>query len=415
MKFFSPSNLTAILMSTLSMTKRTPTRLKCSDKSYFGVTSANMATSLTDGVALGTGKSKEKKETNDVILPWVGYGTYKLNKSSARECALNALRVGYRCIDTAFIYGGETIESQVGLAIQDAISENIISNREEVMLVSKHWRKYHGYEPTLECLRLSLKRLEMDYIDLWLIHWPGPAWNTMSRRNDVLAEKGPWHYASHAEEDMPRLRSETWRAMEDAMMQGKLRAIGVSNFSIDHLKKLKQTARIWPPAVNQIECHPLYPQTELVNYCQKEGIVVQAYSSLGGQDMGKKFYQQIFPKQTNKKQPKAVATTKLWNAPPVLELAQEMEKTPAQILLRYGLERGLALIPKSSTLERMKENADIFSFSFSETQIQTLESKLGESLAAAFAESSTDDENGDVKSMGRLTWTRDPLRLLDFE
>ena len=363
-----------------------------SSRSPFRATSAKEAETLTDGAEL----------TKGVILPWVGYGTYKLGKQVSRKCTLEALRQGYRCIDTAFIYGGETTESQVGLAIEDAISEGLLS-REELVVVTKHWRKYHGYEPTMECLSLSLKRLQLDSIDLWLMHWPGPAWNTMNWRNDAIAEHGPWYYATHSKEDIPQLRGETWRAMEDAVKAGKVKAIGVSNFSIAHLERLKKRATIWPPAVNQIEFHPLYPQTELVEYCKKEGILVQGYASLGGQDVGKKFWKSLFKKSRE-------AVTNLLNTPPVLELAENVNRTPAQVLLRWALEKNAALIPKASTPERMIENSRIFDFSLKEEQIKNLEKELQEALAEA-----AKTEHQEVESMGRLCWRRDPLRLLDFE
>jgi len=121
--------------------------------------------------------------------------------------------------------------------------------------------------------------------------------------------------------------------MEDAVKSGKVKLIGVCNFNIKHLEKLKKTAKIWPPAVNQIECHPLFPQKELVECCSKEGIVVQAYSSLGGQDVGKKFWRSLYPpsKRGEKKKP---IVTKLCNTSPVLELAEAVNRTPAQVLLR---------------------------------------------------------------------------------
>jgi diketogulonate reductase-like aldo/keto reductase len=363
-------------------------------KSSFRVTPANEATSLTDGAELANG----------VVLPWAGYGTYKVGKLISRECTLEALRQGYRCIDTAFIYGGETTEKQVGLAIQDAVSEKLLL-REDLVVVTKHWRKYHGYEPTMTCLGLSMKRLQLDYIDLWLMHWPGPAWKTMNRRKDAMAENGPWFYAAHSKEDMPHLRSETWRAMEDAVKAGKVKSIGVSNFSIAHLERLKKTATIWPPAVNQIECHPLYPQTELLEYCVKEGIVVQAYASLGGQDAGKAFWKKVY-----KKTGKEAAVTKLLNTPPVLGLAKEVDRTPAQVLLRWALEKNAALVPKSSTPERMAENSDIFDFSLSPEQVLGLETQLQQALSQA-----AETEQESVKAMGRLCWRSDPLRLLEFD
>eukprot|EP00534_Pseudo-nitzschia_fraudulenta_P004084 CAMPEP_0201136202 /NCGR_PEP_ID=MMETSP0850-20130426/54760_1 /ASSEMBLY_ACC=CAM_ASM_000622 /TAXON_ID=183588 /ORGANISM="Pseudo-nitzschia fraudulenta, Strain WWA7" /LENGTH=387 /DNA_ID=CAMNT_0047407489 /DNA_START=179 /DNA_END=1339 /DNA_ORIENTATION=+ len=361
--------------------------------SIFQQTTVAEAKSLTDGFDLG-------KKYNNIILPFVGYGTYKLGREIARSQTLEALRQGYRCIDTAFIYGGESTEKQVGLAIQDAINDEVLKNgREDLFVITKHWRKYHGYDPANKCLNLSLKRLQLDYIDLWLIHWPGPAWNTMSRRKDLIAKHGPWHYAVHSEKEMPQFRAETWRAMEDAVKSGKVKAIGVCNFSIKHLEHLKKTATIWPPALNQIECHPLFPQNKLVDYCRKEGIIVQAYSSLGGQDVGKKFWRTLYPLPKKRGKFKPEQVTKLSNAPPVLALAAETNRTSAQVLLRWGLEKNFALVPKTSSKERMQENAGILDFSLSADQMERLETELQNTLNEAATR-----ENKTVESMGRLCW-----------
>lgn len=383
---------------------------------------ATEAQSLTDCVTLSSPGVETNGHVSPVLLPWVGYGSYKLGKQVARSCTLEALKCGYRAIDTAFIYGGETTEVQVGLAIQDALAAGrrqddnqeedeqplpVLERREDLVVVSKHWRKYHGYAETQQCLRLSLKRLQLDYIDLWLMHWPGPAWSTMSRRKDDIAKYGPWHYAIHSKEDMPHLRAETWRAMEDAVAAGKVRAIGVANFSIQHLERLKQTATKWPPAVNQIECHPLFPQTELVKYCQKEGIVVQAYSSLGSQDAGKKFWRQLFP--PSKAAPLAV--TKLLDTPPALKLAAECHRTPAQVFLRWALQKNLCVVPKTASPERMTENAKIFDFSLSSDQMDRLEKQLQDALVQAAKREGCKD----VQSMARLCWRNDPLRDLQFD
>jgi aldehyde reductase len=373
---------------------RSSKRTMHGSSSKFHVTTAAEATSLTDGAGLANG----------IILPWIGYGTYKLGKTTARESTLEALRQGYRCIDTAFIYGGETTEKQVGLAIQEAIQEGTLDALSDLVIITKHWRKYHGYEPTLECLRLSLKRLQVDSVDLWLMHWPGPAWTTMNRRKDEIQKHGPWVYATHSKEDLPSLRAETWRAMEDSVKAGKVKAIGVSNFSIAHLERLKNTATIWPPAVNQIECHPLYPQTELVEYCAKEGIVVQAYASLGGQDAGKAFWKKLY-KPRNKQ-----AVTKLVNAPPVVALANEVRRTPGQVLLRWAMEKNIAVVPKTASIERLIENSKIFDFHLSKEQSDNLDLQLQRALSEA-----AQAEEAQADSMGRLCWRNDPLRLLDFD
>lgn len=252
-------------------------------------------------------------------------------------------------------------------------------------MITKHWRKYHGYDVTLECLRLSLSRLQVDYVDLYLIHWPGPAYSTMNRRNDVLEEQGPWAYATTKEDDMVKVRAETWRAMEDALKEGKVKAIGVSNFTIRHLETLKKTAKIWPPAVNQVECHPLYPNNDLRAYCEKEGIVLQAYAALGGQDGTKKKWKELLD------------GNKLLSCPAVQEMADEHKVAPAQVLLRYALQRNCAVTPKTTSVDRMRENANLFHFKLSEEQMD----KMNEMEVA-----------GDA---GRLCWRTDPLRLLEFD
>lgn len=373
----------------------------------FRETDVAAARELTDGVGL---RAAGGGADDPVILPFVGFGTYKLGRDVARSATLQALVRGYRCVDTAFIYGGETTERQVGLAIQDAVDQNILENgRRDLFVVTKHWRKYHGYDETKECLRLSLKRLQLDYVDLWLMHWPGPAYNTMSRRKDLIEKHGPWHYAVHSERDMPRIRAETWRAMEDAVRSGQARAIGVCNCTVRHLEHLKRTATLWPPAVNQIECHPLFPQKELVEYCRKEGIVVQAYASLGGQDAGKKFWSALYPPPSKRGRSTHEPVTRLSNTPPVLRLAREKHRTSAQVLLRWALDKNLTVIPKTATGERMAENADVLDFSLSAAEVNALESDLRRALAAV-----AEKEDGDFAAMARLCWRNDPLRDLLF-
>jgi diketogulonate reductase-like aldo/keto reductase len=343
---------------------------------------ASQARSLMDGVRLATPRSEQ-----NVIMPYVGYGTYRLGKTHSFSATLEALQVGYRSIDTAFIYGGETTEEAVGRAIQQALKVRVLSDRKELFVTTKHWRKYHGYEETKKCLRLSLKRLNLDYVDLYLIHWPGSPYTTMNRRKDMIEEHGPWYYAKIQEEDMPHARAETWRAMEDLQQEGKIKAIGVSNFTIQHLETLKKTARAWPPAVNQVECHPLYPQDELRAYCEREGIVLQAYAALGGQDGTKKQWTALLggPKMT------------LRTCPTVEEIAAKVNRNPAQVLLRYALQRNCAVVPKTTSRDRMVQNAAVFDFSLSDEQMHAL------------------DELEAPEQKGRLCWRTDPLRLLDFD
>jgi len=345
--------------------------------SAFRVATAATATSLTDCAKL----------PNNVLMPWVGFGTYRLGAGAAKAATLAALRSGYRMIDTAYIYAGEKCEPEVGKAIHAALADGTLGSRDELFVVTKHWRKFHGYDAALGCLRRSLERLQLDHVDLWLMHWPGPAWSTMNRKTSELESHGAWHYAvaGHGEQDIQALRAETWRAMEEALRLGQARSIGVSNFTVAHLEALKQTARVWPPAVNQVECHPLYPQTELRQYCEREGIVLQAYAALGGQDGSKAKWQ-------------ALGGT-LLEAAPVTAAATAHEATAAQVLLRWALQRECSITPKSSNAGRMEENADLFGFMLSDEEMGA----IGE-LAARTA---------DEPAKGRLCWRTDPLRMLD--
>ena len=238
----------------------------------------------------------------------------------------------------------------------------------------------------MECLNLSLKRLQLDYVDLYLIHWPGPAYTTMTRKKEIIEKEGAWYYSNVSEEEMVKLRSETWRAMEDALSQGKVKSIGVSNFSIQHLERLKKTAKVWPPSVNQVESHPLFPNEELRKYCQKEGIVFQAYSSLGGQDGTKAKWNDLLDGK------------KLIDCDVVSSIAKEIgDVSNGQILLRYGLERNCAIIPKTTSIERMKENGNVFGFCLNEDQMKRLDGLEAPDKA------------------GRLCWRTDPLRMLEFD
>ena len=340
---------------------------------FRAVAEPHAATALHDCVALPSG----------VLMPVVGFGTYKLPKESAQSLVRGALRAGYRSIETAYIYGGETTEPKVGAAIAAALEAGEL-RRGELFVTTKHWRKFHGYDPALKCLATSLRRLQLEHVDLWLMHWPGPAWSTMSRRKDMIEEHGPWHYAheGHGQQAIATLRAETWRAMEAALAQGKARAIGVSNFSVAHLEALKRTAKVWPPAVNQVEAHPMYPQAELAEYCAREGIALQAYASLGGQDAGKKKWAEL--------------GGPLLAQPPVLAAAAAHGVSAAQVLLRWALQKRCLVIPKSSSAARMGENAALFHFALTTAEVAAIDAL----------------DRGDA---GRLCWVNDPLRMLDFE
>ena len=328
-----------------------------------------------------------------ILMPWVGFGTYRLGKNKSRLATLEALKVGYRHIDTAFVYGGQTTEIEVGLALQDALQQGIIKSRQDVFITTKQWREYHGYDASMKCLELSLERLGVDYVDCWMMHWPGPCWSADKRErkksksdaSEETEDNDPWFYAQDGMgiDEITTLRAETWRAMEDAYRQGKTRSIAVSNFTELHLETLKQSATLWPPAINQIESHPYYPQNDLIEYCQKEGIVIQAYAALGGQDGTKVKWKAL--------------GGKLIESAPILNVSKRLNKTPAQILLRWSIQRNCAIVPKTCNPSRMVENKDIFDFKLSDEDMHLI--------------SSLSDGVGDEE--GRLCWRTEPLRMPD--
>ena len=153
-----------------------------------------------------------KQQNNPVLMPWVGFGTYRLGQRKSRSATYQALDVGYRHIDTAFIYGGQTTEIEVGKAIRDALQHGLIKNREELFVTTKQWRDHHGYDASLQCLDLSLERLGLEYVDCWMMHWPGPCWKNKPRQEKQSAES---NQEGDGEGD------DLWQYAEDGMGKGK--------------------------------------------------------------------------------------------------------------------------------------------------------------------------------------------------
>ncbi|WP_256759662.1 aldo/keto reductase [Cohnella sp. WQ 127256] len=235
---------------------------------------------------------------NGVEMPRLGLGVWRAKDGEETENAvLAALKAGYRSIDTASMYDNE---QSVGRAIRTSGVP-----RDQIFLTTKVWNNEQGYESTLQAFQNSLNRLEMEYVDLYLVHWP-----VVGKYN------------------------ETYRALEELHDQGLVRAIGVSNFNIHHLEDLMGSCRV-KPMVNQVEFHPLHTQKRLFAFCRKEGIQLESWRPLmqGRLDL-----------------------------PLIAELAVKYNKTPAQIVLRWHLQLGVVTIPKSVNEERIRENADVFDF-----------------------------------------------------
>lgn len=240
---------------------------------------------------------------NGVSMPQVGLGVWQAKDGQEVEKAVAvALACGYRLIDTAAVYGNE---GGVGRAIT-----NSPVPRSEIFLTTKVWNADHGYDQTIAAFEKSLQRLATDYVDLYLIHWPVPA-------KDKYIE--------------------TWRALEKLYSKGKVRAIGVSNFTIEHLERLMNETTV-APTINQIELHPHLSQKELRHFCRQHKIAVESYSPLGG------------------------SGGTLLDLPLLHEIGRRYSKSPAQVIIRWHIQNGLIVIPKSTTPERIRQNIDVFDF-----------------------------------------------------
>ena len=248
---------------------------------------------------------------NGVKMPWFGLGVYLSEEGQEVINAVKAaVKAGYRSIDTAAFYKNEE-------GVGQAIKESRIP-REELFITTKVWNTDQGYESTLAAFNESLKKLDLEYIDLYLIHWP-----------------------------VKETYKETWKALETLYKEGKVRAIGVCNFQIHHLEDLLADAEI-APMVNQVEYHPRLTQKELLAYCQEHSIQLEAWSPLG--------------------------RGRMLDEPTLQELAAKYGKTVAQIILRWDLQTGVVTIPKSVKEQRIIENADIFDFELSKADMDKIDS-----------------------------------------
>jgi diketogulonate reductase-like aldo/keto reductase len=251
---------------------------------------------------------------NGITMPQLGLGVWQAKDGAEVEAAVTAaIDAGYRLIDTAAVYGNE---AGVGRAVGGSVVP-----REELFITTKLWNADQGYEQTLEAFDKSLKRLGLDYIDLYLIHWPVPAKDTYL---------------------------ETWRAFEKLYSDGKVKAIGVSNFTPEYLERLLAESTV-APAVNQIELHPRFNQAATREFCHAHGIAVESYSPLGG------------------------STSNLVNDQTLSEIGKTYGKTAAQVILRWHLQQGLIVIPKSVRPERIAQNFAVFDFELSEDDMKKID------------------------------------------
>jgi diketogulonate reductase-like aldo/keto reductase len=248
---------------------------------------------------------------NGIQMPQIGFGVFQITPGKKTYDAVRtALKLGYRGVDTAAAYGNE---EDVGRGIRDSGFEP-----SEIFVTTKLWTTNHGYEKTLRAFEESRTKLNLDTIDLYLIHWPAKA-----------------------------NFGETWKAMEELYQDGKVRAIGVSNFLIHHLETLLKTATI-TPAVNQIEFHPFNVQAELLEFCMKAKIQVEAWSPLG--------------------------RGRFFDHPLIADIAKNHGRSPAQVLIRWDLQHQVVTIPRSTLEAHIRENSEVFDFELSEEEMSRLDS-----------------------------------------
>lgn len=250
-------------------------------------------------------------------LPTVGFGTYKSEGQEGIEAVSTAISSGYSLIDTAAVYGNE---ETVGKGIKASGA-----SREDIFVTTKLWRENLGYESTKKEFEKSLNRLDLKYIDLYLIHWPANAKNY---------------------DNWQKTNADTWRAMEELQAEGKIKSIGVSNFFQEHLEALFETAKVIP-AVNQIEFHPGYWQQELVSYCKKQNITLEAWSPLA---RGKVFENEVLE-----------------------EIAKAHNKSVSQVCLRWIIQHEVIAIPKSTNPERIQENIELFDFELTSAEMEKID------------------------------------------
>ncbi len=286
-------------------------------------------------------------------LPSVGLGFWKVESSEAPALIQSAVDAGYRHFDCACDYGNE---DAVGEGLQQVFQLGAVS-RSDVWLTSKLWNTYHAAEHVRPALERTLRDLRVDTLDLYLIHFP------IAQQFVPFETRYPPGWFTDPDTAEPKMESakipvqETWRAMETLVRDGLVRNIGVSNFNCSLIRDLLSSAEI-RPAVLQIESHPYLTQEKLVRYCQQENIAVTAFSPLGAPS-----YVGIGMAEKDES---------VLNLPEVKAIAESHGKSPAQVVLRWGVQRGTAIVPKTSKSERLKENIDLFNFELTNQEMQTI-------------------------------------------
>jgi alcohol dehydrogenase (NADP+) len=280
---------------------------------------------------------------NDYQMPILGLGTWKSAPGEVYTAVKEAIKIGYRHIDCAAIYGNE---KEVGKAIKESIDEGIVT-REELWVTSKLWNNMHGENNVVPALKKTLSDLQLDYLDLYLIHWP------VAQKKLFVGANKAQHFLSLEEQPI----ADTWKGMEKAVELGLTKCIGVSNFSVKKLKDLVANSSI-KPVLNQVELHPYFQQDELVDYCHSNNIHVMAYSPLGSSDR---------PEGLKAKDEPILLEDKA-----IGDLAKNINASVAQTIIAWNIHRGISVIPKSVNAGRLKQNFEAAEVKLSESDMKVI-------------------------------------------
>lgn len=279
-------------------------------------------------------------------MPVIGLGVWRMEGKDIKNLIINAITIGYRHFDCAADYRNET---EVGEALSEAFKSGLVK-REDLFITTKLWNSDHGH--VIEACKDSLKKLQLDYLDLYLVHFPVATRHTgVGTTDSALGEDGVLDI------DTTISLESTWHNMEELVSMGLVRSIGISNYDIFLTRDCLAYAKV-KPAVNQIETHPYFQRESLVKFCQKHGVSITAHTPLGGAAANNEWF----------------GSVSCLDDPVLKGLAEKYKKTAAQIVLRWGIQRNTVVIPKSSKLERLEENFQVFDFELNKEEMDLIKS-----------------------------------------